>query len=253
MCHLVSIIMPTYNAEKTVVESINSIRAQTYQNWELLVTDDCSTDDTMNILRSFSEIDTRIKIYSNPKNLGAAAARNNSISHSNGEFIAFLDSDDIWLPEKLEKQISWMIKNPQANFSFTAYELIDVNGKKLNKLIDLQGDNVHFSYRDMLLKRATLGCSTVMLKKTSFDDIAMPLIRTGQDYALWLKLLKQGERAYLINEVLMQYKIMPNSISRNKIKKAMRQWQIYRDIESLSFLLSVKYFISYAWRAVFRK
>ena len=146
-----------------------------------------------------------------------------------------------------------MIKNPQANFSFTAYELIDVNGKKLNKVIDLQGDNVHFSYRDMLLKRATLGCSTVMLKKTSFDDIAMPLIRTGQDYALWLKLLKQGERAYLINEVLMQYKIMPNSISRNKKKKAMRQWQIYRDIESLSFLLSVKYFISYAWRAVFRK
>ncbi|EAC1209107.1 hypothetical protein D5Q64_15530, partial [Escherichia coli] len=126
-------------------------------------------------------------------------------------------------------------------------------GNKLKKIIDFQGDNVSFGYHDMLFKKATLGCSTVILKKDAFDDIKMPLIRTGQDYALWLKLLKSCERCYLYNDVLTQYRVMPNSISRNKIKKAKRQWEIYRKIEGLPLVYSVICFISYGWRAIFRR
>lgn len=253
MTQLVSIIMPTFNAESTVIDSINSIIRQTYTNWELLVTDDCSSDSTLRILNDFAIRDTRIKVFQNEENSGAAVSRNKSISNSLGTYIAFLDSDDLWEPTKLQTQVSWMLLNNHANFSFTAYELIDPTSKSLNKIIDLQGNGLKFSYRDMLLKRATLGCSTVMLKKTAFDNIHMPLLRTGQDYALWLRLLKKGEHAYLINEVLTKYRVMPNSISRNKIKKAKQQWRIYRKVESLSILPSMVFFISYAWRAIVRK
>lgn len=253
MASLVSIIMPTFNAETTVIESINSIIAQTHTNWELLVTDDCSSDSTMDILSAFSDSDPRIKVFQNSQNSGAAVSRNKSIENAKGVFLAFLDSDDVWYPSKLKTQVAWMNKNQEVSFSFTAYELVNSNSESLNKIVDLQGDGLKFSYKDMLFKRATLGCSTVMLKREAFDDLFMPLIRTGQDYALWLKLLKQDRYAYLINVVLTKYRIMPNSISRNKIKKAKRQWQIYREIESLPFLSSVVFFISYAWRAIFRK
>ncbi|HDN3181726.1 glycosyltransferase family 2 protein [Escherichia coli] len=250
---LVSIIMPAYNSQYTIKDTIQSVLKQTYPNWELLITDDLSSDSTPKIIKKFAAQDPRIKLYSNPVNSGAAVSRNNSLKNANGEFIAFLDSDDLWEASKLEKQILWMLKNPNITFSFTAYQLIDEHGNKLKKIIDFQGDNVSFGYHDMLFKKATLGCSTVILKKDAFDDIKMPLIRTGQDYALWLKLLKSCERCYLYNEVLTQYRVMPNSISRNKIKKAKRQWEIYRKIEGLPLVYSVICFISYGWRAIFRR
>lgn len=251
--NLVSVIMPSYNSAETISESIESIISQSYQNWELLVTDDCSTDDTVEILTAYAKKDSRIRFFMNPRNSGAAVSRNNSISYSNGTFLAFLDSDDIWLPGKLQRQVDFMNTNRYVDFSFTAYCLINGNGKDLGKTIDLQGENLCFSYRDMLHKKATLGCSTVMLRKSSFEDISMPLIRTGQDYALWLKLLKTGKKAYLLNEVLTEYRILPNSISRNKFKKSKRQWQIYREIERLSLFSAGISFAFYAWRAVFRR
>lgn len=248
----ISIIMPTFNSGDTLVQSIESILSQSYPDWELLITDDCSTDNTFDIIESYQEKDSRIKGFKNNFNSGAAVTRNNSIGKASGEFIAFLDSDDLWLPDKLEKQIAFM-KNNKISFSFTAFSTIDSSGHSLGKTVDLQGENISFSYQDMLKKKATLGCSTVMFKKESFDDFFMPLIRTGQDYALWLKLLKGGSRAYLINEVLTFYRILPNSISRNKLKKCKRQWQIYRDIEKLSLHKAIECFTFYAWRAIFRK
>ncbi len=247
---LVSVITPTYNSEKFIMETYSSLVSQTFQKWEWLVTDDCSTDNTYSILLKLSENDDRIKVFRNNFNSGAAHTRNVSILRAKGDFLAFLDSDDLWVPEKLEKQIFFM--KDSIDFSFTAYSVISEDGYAINKIVD---SNIYggFTYADMLKKKATLGCSTVMLRKNAFCDISMPLIKTGQDYALWLKLLKQGGQAYIFNEVLTKYRIVSNSISRNKFKKAKRQWQIYREIENISLYLAIICFCHYAWRAVFRK
>ncbi|MCE1983990.1 glycosyltransferase family 2 protein [Enterobacter ludwigii] len=252
MNDLISIIMPSFNSANTISKSIDSIVNQSYLNWELLITDDCSTDNTASIVSEYATLDLRIKIFNNVTNSGAAVSRNNSIERASGDYIAFLDSDDLWHKDKLKEQLSFM-KDYNLDFSFTAYEMIDEKGIEFGKIVDLQGDNRSFDYYDMLRKKATLGCSTVMLKKSAFSDCKMPLIRTGQDYALWLKLLKQGKRAYLLNKVLTQYRILPNSISRNKFKKCKRQWQIYRDFENLNIYQSSVSFVHYAWRAIFRR
>ncbi|RCS69123.1 glycosyltransferase family 2 protein [Vibrio casei] len=248
---LISIITPSYNSSDLVTETYNAINSQSLSNFEWLITDDCSSDSTLSLLQNLASDDERIKVYRNEVNSGAAISRNNSLAHASGDFIAFIDSDDLWLPEKLEKQVAFMEEN-NIDFSFTAYELIDEQGNLIGQKVDthLTGP---VTYEDMLRKKATLGCSTVMLRRSAFEDISMPLIRTGQDYGLWLKLLKTGAKAYPMPEVLTQYRILPNSISRNKVKKAKRQWQIYREIEKLPLLKSAECFCFYAWRAVFRK
>ena len=204
----------------------------------------------MHLLKQVAKSDSRVKVLSNVKNSGAAVSRNNSIKHAQGDFLAFLDSDDVWLTDKLEKQLKFMTEG--INLSFTGYELIDERSDRLNKTVD-STQSGSFTYHDMLKKKATMGCSTVMVRCSQFDDMFMPLLRTGQDYALWLKLLKTGEHAYVMNEVLTQYRILSNSISRNKFKKAKRQWQIYREVECLGFISSSINFFFYAWRAIFRK
>ncbi|CAH7484620.1 putative teichuronic acid biosynthesis glycosyltransferase TuaG [Vibrio chagasii] len=246
----VSIITPTYNSERYILETYQCLKEQTHTDWEWLVTDDCSTDSTLTLLKDLSKKDSRISVFSNRKNSGAAIARNNSIALSQGEFIAFLDSDDLWKYDKLEKQLSFMGRD--YDFSFSGYELIDHMSKKLNKTVDTS-QNGAFSYSDMLMKKATLGCSTVMLRKSFVKDKRMPLLRTGQDYAYWLLLLRDGAKARVIPEPLTFYRITPNSISRNKIKKARRQWEIYRDVEGIGIYRSLYFFLYYAFRAVFRK
>ncbi len=247
---MVSIITPTYNSSSFIIDTYHSILSQTISDWEWIVTDDCSTDSTWHLLWDFAKNDPRIKIMKNEFNSGAAVTRNKCLSRASGDFLAFIDSDDIWLSEKIEKQLQYMEKN-KINFSFTAYELINTNGASLKKFIDIKNTGA-FSYSDMLRKKATLGCSTVMLRKKAFSDLTMPLIRTGQDYAFWLKLLKNGETAYLLNEPLTKYRIVSNSISRNKFRKAMRQWQIYRKIEKLNLAEALECFFFYAVHAVFR-
>lgn len=247
---MISIITPTYNSSKFIKHTYQSILVQTINDWEWLVTDDCSTDNTWHILWDLAKNDPRLKIMKNEVNSGAAVTRNKCLSRATGEFLAFIDADDTWVPEKIEKQVNYMERN-NINFSFTAYELINENGKSLKKYIDINNTG-EFSYDDMLRKKATLGCSTVMLRGNTFSDLTMPHIRTGQDYAFWLKLLKNGEKAYLLNEPLTKYRIVSNSISRNKFRKAMRQWQIYRNLEKLSLIETLECFFYYAIRAVFR-
>ncbi|CAH1552991.1 glycosyltransferase family 2 protein [Vibrio rotiferianus] len=247
---LVSIITPSYNCSETLQETANSILSQTHSHWEWLITDDCSDAKTKELLFKLSASDSRIHVLLSDENGGAAVARNNSISRAKGDFIAFIDSDDLWVPTKLESQLDFM--GNEINFSFTAYQIIDESGIPTGKCVDANQSG-EFSYQDMLKKQATLGCSTVMLRRDAFQDISMPLLRTGQDYALWLKLLKTGAQASILAKPLTQYRIMPNSISRNKVKKARRQWQIYRKVEQLSLIWSVYCFSHYAWRAVFRR
>jgi teichuronic acid biosynthesis glycosyltransferase TuaG len=246
----VSIITATYNSSQFINETYESILNQTFNSWEWLVTDDCSQDNTWELLNEFKRKDKRIKIWKNEINSGPATARNNSLLNATSDYIAFIDADDLWVPEKLEKQIEFM--NNNINFSFTAYELINEKGVPLNKYIDHKKAN-SFSYEDMLRKKATLGCSTVMLKRKAFADIKMPpILRVGEDYALWLKLLKLNENAYLLNLPLTKYRIVSNSISRNKFKKAKVQWQIYRNIEGKNIMKSIEYFLFYTFRAIFR-
>ena len=246
---LVSVITPVFNSARYLPETYESLLAQSYNNWEWVVTDDCSSDDSWKILSDISKSDPRVKVHRNGVNSGAAVSRNVAIDKSVGDFIAFLDSDDYWFPDKLLRQIEFM--GDGIDFSFTAYEIMNDSGQSLGKVVD--GNRfAAFGYKDMLLKSATIGCSTVILRRSAFSDISMPLIRTGQDYALWLKLLKTGTCAHLFSRVLTRYRISPNSISRNKLKKAKRQWSIYRDLEGLSLLNSVYCFLFYAWRAVFK-
>lgn len=249
---LVSIITPSYNSEEFIVQTYDSIRNQTYSNWEWIVTDDCSFDRTWEILEEISAADPKVRIYRNKENSGAAVSRNNSIGKSKGKYLAFLDSDDLWEKNKLQEQLGFMKKNGYS-FSFTAYMLISENGNKINKKIDARNESVAINYKELLAKKVTLGCSTVMLKKDAFEDITMPLIRTGQDYALWLKLLKNNDiKAVLYPQALTMYRIVSGSISRNKVKKALRQWSIYRNLENINLIESLWYFLNYAWRAVFR-
>lgn len=247
---MISIVTATYNSKDDIIQTYESIKNQTTSDWEWLVTDDCSLDETYAKLNEISSYDKRVKIFKNAMNSGAAVARNNSIMHATGDFIAFLDSDDIWVSNKLELQLKFM--GSEIDFSFTSYELIDQYGRPSNKIVD-NHKKISFNYEDMLRKKATLGCSTVILRRCAFDELSMPLIRTGQDYATWLKLLKTGKNAYKLNKVLTHYRIRPDSISRNKIKKAMRQWEIYRNIEQLSLKKSLVCFYLYAWRAIFRR
>ncbi|PLW82080.1 glycosyl transferase family 2 [Kineobactrum sediminis] len=247
---LVSIITPTYNSSRFIKSTYESIVKQSYKNWEWLVTDDCSTDDTMSILSQLSAEDSRVRVFSLNINSGAAIARNNSLDHVRGDFAAFLDSDDLWLPGKLVRQLSFM--GDTIDFSFTAYEQANVQGHPTGLKIDSKNKG-SFNFQDMLKKRATLGCSTVILKSDLVSSLRMRDIRTGQDYAFWLDLLKMGHRAHLLPDVLTHYRIVPNSISRNKLKKAKRQWFIYRRVHNIPFPISVFYFINYAWRAVLKR
>ncbi|ALM72121.1 glycosyltransferase family 2 protein [Vibrio vulnificus] len=247
----ISIITATYNSSRFIEETYNSILNQSYTNWEWLVTDDASTDNTYEILVRISNNDPRVKIFRNRTNSGAAVSRNNSLDHVDGKYIAFIDADDTWCNSKLSRQIEYM-KDNGFDFTFTAYNLIDENGHSLKKTVDSKNKGA-FNYHDMLAKKATLGCSTVVINSKILNESRMPLIRTGQDYAFWLLLLKQGYVAHIFPELLTNYRINSNSISRNKLKKAKRQWQIYREFEGLNFFTSLFYFSFYAYRALFRK
>lgn len=247
----VSVVLATFNCDKYIEETISSILGQSFSDFELLITDDCSTDNTYQILNKYKEKDDRIKVFRNSQNSGAAVSRNNSISMAQGRFIAFIDSDDLWLPDKLNKQIHFMQQGHYA-LSFTSYEIIDKESNLTGRFVDVQiPDSI--DYHDLLAKKATFGCSSVMVDKEQIGDFSMPLIRTGQDYATWLSLLKVTKSAYLLRQPLTRYRITPGSISRNKFKKAKRQWQIYRDIESLGVFKSFYYFCNYAYRAVVRR
>lgn len=248
---LVSIITPTFNSLAFIKETYRSISEQKYQNWEWVITDDCSTDGTYDLLQQLSIIDVRIRPFKLEQNSGAAVARNNSINNSNGKYIAFIDADDYWEKEKLSLQICYM-EEQSVDFCFTSYICENVSENEMYKIVDATHSGNVFTYKDMLKKKATLGCSTVILKKSLIKNHRMPLIRTGQDYAFWLQLLKETN-AILYNRCLTHYRIVPGSLSRNKFKKAQRQWYIYRNIEKINLLKSFYYFSFYAFRAIFRK
>ncbi|MBS4748892.1 teichuronic acid biosynthesis protein TuaG [Bacillus altitudinis] len=242
---LVSIITPAYNAERYLTDTVHSVLAQTYSNWELIIADDCSTDGTRKLLGELSQTDDRINVIYLEENGGAAIARNTAIKQAKGRFIAFLDSDDMWKQTKLEKQVKFMLENNHA-FTFTAYDIILENGESLQKTVTAPAQ---LNYNEAL-KNTIIGCLTVMLDLQQVGRVEMPNIRTRQDLATWLSILKKGFTAYGMSEPLSEYRIVGNSISSNKWKAAKKTWFVYREIEQLHFVKASWCFMHYATNAV---
>lgn len=241
---LVTVITPAYNSSKYISETILSVQKQTYTNWEMIIVDDCSQDNTVDIIEGFRKEDNRIKLITLDKNGGAGVARNVAINAAQGKYIAFLDSDDQWLPEKLEKQVCFMLEKDIA-FSFTSYKVIK-EGEELGNIIYAP---TQITYPE-LLKNTIIGCLTVMLDIEKLGKVQMPEIRSRQDTALWLSILKQGYIAYGMKEVLSIYRIVPGSISSNKLKVAKQNWKLYREIEKLNIFYATWCFLHYAWNGI---
>lgn len=229
---LVSIIMPTYNCAKFIGETIKSVIAQTYSNFELIIVDDCSKDNTKDVVNSFD--DERIKYYKLEKNSGAAVARTTAMNMAKGKYMAFLDSDDLWMENKLERQLKFM-KDNNYNITCTAYEQVNEDGESLNKVIKTKKKA---DYNRILLD-CPVGNSTVMYNVEALGKFEVPNIRKRNDDALWLQMLKKEKYIYGMDEVLAKYRIRSNSISSNKLSLIKYHWQLYRDIEHLSVIRSV--------------
>ena len=220
---LVSIVMPAYNCEKYVVEAINSILAQTYRNWELLVLDDGSKDNTLRIIEEFSQKDSRIKALPNGKNIGVSATRNRGIELATGEWIAFLDSDDMWKPEKLEKQFE-IVEKEAAEFLFTGSSYINEEGEAYKEIFEVPEKITYKKLRN----QNVISCSSVLVKKKYFEHIKMEKDEMHEDYAVWLRILKTGVTAFGVNEPLLIYRISRNSKSGNKMKTVKMTYKVFR-------------------------
>ena len=242
---LVSVIMPCYNMEMFVADSIQSVIGQTYPHWELLIVDDASTDQTAEIVEGFCADDKRIRFKRQPAHSGIADTRNRCIRIAQGHYLAFLDADDIWHPEKLDFQVRFMAAN-NIGFSYSSYDWIDENGGKLNKSINAIGDLDYNAY----LRNTIIGCSTVMIDKRIVGDVLVPRFRTSEDTATWLNILKKGFKAYAIENILVSYRIRRKSASSNKLKASADLWKVYRQNERLPFFKAVYYFSCYAFNAV---
>lgn len=243
--YLVSIVTPVYNSEKFISETIESIQSQTYRNWELLLIDDCSKDNSYEIIKNYMKNDDRIKYIKLEKNSGAAVSRNTGIKNAKGRFIAFIDSDDLWEAKKLEIQVKYMLEN-KLGFSFTSYRYIKEDGTRTNKIAKAPNK---INYNG-LLKNTIIGCSTVLIDRNIIGDFTMPLVRRGQDTATWLQLLKKEKYAYGISEALVNYRLVGNSISSNKITALKRTWNTYRNVEKLGLLKSSYVFCFYVFNAI---
>ena len=242
---LVSVIMPCYNMASYISDSIKSVIAQTYPRWELLIVDDASTDKTVSIIESYAQSETRIRFAVKKQNSGIADTRNQCIQMAQGRFLAFLDADDIWHPEKLEKQLGFMTEK-NVGFTYSTYDWIDEDGKTLNKYINTIGNLDYETY----LRNTIIGCSTVMVDKKITGDVVVPKFRTSEDTATWLDILRKGLLAYAIDEPLVSYRIRRKSASSNKIKASIDLWKVYRRHEKLPFFKAIRYFASYAFNAV---
>ena len=243
---MVTIIMPAYNAEKHIVEAIDSVLAQTYTDWELLVLDDCSTDHTAVVVEDYTRRDKRVHLLRNKVNLGVGQTRNCGVDNSTAEWIAFLDSDDMWEPDKLKKQMALVEDDPKAELIFTASSFIDESGEKRNYILHVPQRIT----RKELLKQNLISCSSVLVKRALLLEHKMPgkgMIH--EDFATWLSILDEKAFAYGIDEPLLIYRLSANSKSGNKIKAAKMNWNTYR-ASGLKPIPAIYYMICYMYNGV---
>ena len=233
--------MPAYNAEKTIKEAIDSVLQQTYRNFELIVINDNSHDKTLNILTQYCTADNRVKLICNSKNLGVSISRNIGIANANGKYIAFLDSDDMWRRDKLEKQLSVM-ESTSSVLSYTASSFINDIGSPFDYIMEAEPKTT----LDTLLKRNLISCSSAMIKAEIMKDLKMPSDKMHEDYYIWITVLKKYKYAYGINEPLLIYRLASNSKSSNRFKSAKMIYNTYHAVGYnyfISFLLMLRYSI----------
>ncbi len=242
---LVSVIMPCYNMEKFIAYTIQSVQGQTYPHWELLIVDDASTDNTAEIVKNIQNQDDRIHFIIKSKHSGIADTRNQCLNMAKGRFLAFLDADDLWHPEKLEQQLQFMTER-NIGFSYSSYDCVDEAGKSLEKIVKAARNLNYEAY----LRNTIIGCSTVMIDKTIVGEIIVPNFRTSEDAATWLNILKKGFLAYAIDQPLTSYRIRQHSASSNKLKASTDLWRVYRQNEKLPLFKALVCFSSYAFNAI---
>jgi teichuronic acid biosynthesis glycosyltransferase TuaG len=245
---LVSIITPSYNSDKFISETILSVQNQTHQNWEMILVDDYSTDKTVEIIESFIKNDTRIQLHKLDKNSGAGIARNTAILAAKGDYIAFLDADDLWKPEKLEKQIAFMLSN-NLPFTFSFYDWIDEAGNSLKKQIEAPKT---LSYKQLFYCNY-VGNLTGIYNSKFFGKIPISSIRKRQDWIMWLTILKKIKTAQPVPESLAYYRIRENSISNSKTKLIKHNFSVYKQFHKLNFVSSVFCMIGFLFTQLFVK
>jgi teichuronic acid biosynthesis glycosyltransferase TuaG len=235
----VSVITPSYNSESYIAANIESVINQTFINWEMIIVDDCSTDSTVDIIKSYCNKDSRIRYTILEKNSGSASApRNKGISLAKGRFIAFLDSDDLWYPNKLELQINYM-KNNNYPISYTSYEVFGSRNNRKNKIIRVIDYPVT---SEIYLKNTVIGFSTSIIDRNYCPEIRMPDF-VKEDALFWARLLNKDIKAYGLDIVLTKYRIHDKGISNNKIKMAKQMWQLYNKELKMPISKSLSYFL----------
>lgn len=248
---LVSIIVPVYNVERFIKETMDCVVAQTYQQWELLLVEDGSSDRTVSIIEAYirESGEERIRLIRQPGNFGAARARNRGLKEAAGRYIAYLDADDLWVPEKLERELAFM-KDKGAAFAFTGYEFAAEDGRSTGRVVQVPET---LNYRQAL-KNTTIFTTTVMFDTNKIDRslLEMPIIKS-EDTALWWKILRNGYTAWGLNENLVKYRRAGRSLSSNKLEAMRRIWNLYRKAEGMGILSSAWHFCFWAVRAVKRR
>lgn len=249
MSSLVSIITPNYNCARFIAQTIESVLAQTHTDWEMLIVDDCSTDGSYEIALEYAARDPRIKVMRNERNSGAAVSRNRALDAAQGEYIAFLDSDDLWEPCKLERQIKFMREN-SYNFSYAKYAHIDSDGNRLN--VEVSGPKI--VTKRMMFRSNYVGCLTVMYNRVAIGALRIPdNIQKRNDHALWLKAI-QKSNCYLIDEILAYYRKRTGSISSTPVRKMLYfHYRLYRKSENMSVFSSIFYVLENLFYGYFRK
>jgi teichuronic acid biosynthesis glycosyltransferase TuaG len=245
---LVSIITPAYRCASVVGETIQSVLNQTYPHWELLIAEDCSPDETREVIRRWTHVDQRIKLIEMPRNGGPALARNAALTQASGRWVAFLDSDDLWLPQKLERCLEFAAKHG-ASFVYTGFRRIPATGGEPGRYISVPATlNYH-----QLLGNTAIATSTVMLDTEQTGSIRMRKTYYD-DFDCWLQVLKRkpGALAWGLDEDLMRYRVMNQSVSRNKVRSAIKVWRAYRDLEKLSIPAAFWYFLQYTIRGLLK-
>jgi len=246
---LVSIIVPVYNAEKFLDDTVKTVQDQTYDNWELIFVNDCSKDKSVEIIKKHMKKDKRIKLFLQEKNSGAALARNRGIDEATGKYLCYIDADDLWDKEKLEKQVKFMQEH-DCEFSFTGYQFADEFGVPNGSIVHVP-EKINYN---QALKNTTIWTSTAMfdLTKLTKEEIYMPNVKS-EDTACWWKILKKISYAYGLDEILSFYRRTAGTLSSNKFEAIKRIWNLYRNVEHLNIFKSAYCFCGYAIRAVLRR
>jgi len=239
MNSMVSIITPSYKSERFISKTIETVLNQTYKKWEMIIVDDLSPDNSNDIIEKYAKQDSRIKLIRLLENSGPAVARNRAIEEAGGRYIAFLDADDLWKMDKLEKQIDFMNENDLA-FTYSSYDLIDEDDNTLGYFKTKE----QITYGEML-KTSSVGCLTAIYDTNKIGKVYMPIILKRHDYALWLKILKKIGATKGLGESLAVYRIHDNSVSSNKLIAILYVWKVYREIEYIAFFKSIYYMLHF--------